>query len=657
MKQFVFLVVALVGVSLIAGCSLFSRPAPTPLPAPPVGVQTEVAQTLTAVAPTAQGGTPIPPPVTDVVPTQVAVATATPIIVIPTPAPGQPTPTGEGNPPTIQLLAPSQGLQLTVNQTVNVVALVADDAGVRLVEFYADNVLQNSQSPNNPTTYQAVFPWSSAQIGQHTLFLVAYDINNNPSSPATVTVTVNANTSAPTVSILSPASPQNVGLGAQLQIQTAASDEAGVTQLQLLVDNQPYNQVNSQNPSGQNPFAATFIYAANNPGTHTILIRALDSAGNIGNSAPLTINVADNNPPAVSVNYSRYNVRQNEQVTVFTNATDASGIQRVELWADGGLYNVYNSPNPPAQTSLAIQQIWAATAPGNHTLFVRVFDVNNQSTSSPATNIFVRTPDQPTPTLTPFIPTATPRPTRTPPPVVLPPNCQMEQPNTNFRVEEPNSVPIQWVCDAAGGITQIQVYGQYSGTMATQIYQEQGNGGNQQRGRFDWQPPSPGVMDVFVIATDHYGQRGESPHIPGVVEHQRPPTIVPPPFEPTIVPPPFEPTRVPDRVNLAGRWRGSVDDGFFTIELQARIGCSETQCAYGGTFEDHRGGDNVRGEINGQFDGSNLTLSVQGAQPGDVTWNFEGQVTAGGSEIVGNWSQARAGIPSLQRGTVSFNRD
>lgn len=653
MKHILLLPVLVLSASLFAGCSLFSNPtpaAPTQLPPPPVGIQTQVAQTLTAVAPTpAGGGTPIPPPATQV-------AVSTPTLIIPTLSPNLPTPTpgGETNPPTVQLLAPTQGIQLSVGQAINVVALTSDDAGIRLVEFYADNVLQNTQTPNNPTTYQAVFPWSSAQIGPHTLFVVAYDVDNNASAPATVSVTVNADTTGPQVTILTPPSPQNVELGSQLQIQTAATDAAGVTQLQMLVDNKPYNQVNSQNPAGQSPFAATFIYAANFAGTHTILMRAVDAAGNIGNSNALTVNVSDNTPPAVTTNYSRFNVRQNEQVTVYTNASDESGIQRVELWADGGLYNVYNSPNPPAQTSLAIQQIWASNTPGNHTLFVRVFDVSNQSTTTPATTIFVRSPQQPTPTFTPFVPTVTPYPTRTPPPIVLPPNCQMEQPNTNFRVEEPNAIPIRWNCTAPGGMSYIQVYAQYSGTMATQIYQEQGNGGNQQNGSFDWVAPSPGVLEIFVTATDRVGQHGESPHIPGVVEHQRPPTIVPPPFNPTLVPPPFNPTLPPERPTLAGRWRGDVDGGAFLLTLEARIGCSETQCAYGGTFQDQRNGDDIRGEINGQFDGSTLTLSVQGAQPGDVTWNFEGQFD--GSVIQGNWSESRVGIPSLQRGPVTFVR-
>lgn len=634
----------LVAAIFFAGCSLFNNPTPAPpneLPTPLPALETEVAGTLTAVAPTAQGGTPIPPP------TQIAAATATMAPIQPTLAPPLPTPTpggGEINPPSVQLLAPTQGAQLASGQAINVVALVSDDAGIRLVEFYADNVLYNTQAPpNNPTTYQAVFPWSGLRAGQHTLFLVAYDVYNNPSQPATVTVNVTSNTTAPQVQILSPASPQNVSLGAQVNIQVAATDEAGVTQLQMFVDNQLYNQVHSQNPNGQTPFAATFVYAANSPGAHTIVMRAVDSAGNVGNSNPLTINVNDNNPPAVTVNFSRLNVRVNEQVTVYTNAADASGIQRVELWADGGLYNVYNSPNPPAQTSLAIQQIWASNVPGNHTLFVRVFDTQNQSTTSPATTVFVRTPEQPTWTPTPFFPTRTPYPTRTPPPYIPPPNCQIESPNTNFRVELPNFVRIRWTCDAQGGVAQMQVFYQYSGVMATLATEIPGDGQPRQGGEYDWTPPSPGVVSVFVVAFDRLNQRGQSPNIPGVVEHERPPTFPPPP------------TREPEEPTIAGRWSGAIDNGAFIINLEPRIGCSQTQCAYGGSFEDTR--DNVRGELDGQFDGTNLSLNAQGAQPGDVTWNFEGQVTAGGAEIVGQWSQARANVPSLQRGMVTFRRE
>lgn len=630
------------------GCSMLNNPTPavpSAIPGVPTQIQTEVAQTLTAVAANMPSTpTSVPPPTQPAANTPTAVPPQ-PTEIAPPTASVLPTPSGEANPPTVQLLAPPDGAQVTRSQNIAVIALAADDTGINRVEFYADNVLYSSQStPNAPTTYQAGFTWSSVQAGPHTLVVIAFDESNNASAPAAATVTVVANTTAPQVTILAPPSPQNLSLGAQLTVQGVANDEAGISQLQLLVDTQIYSRALAPAPQGQNPFSANFVYAADTPGTHILTLRAIDLSGNDATSTPLTVNVADNTPPNVAVNYSRLNARVNEQVIVYTNAADAAGIQRVELWADGMLYNVYNSPNPPAQTSLALQQAWASNIPGNHTLYVRVVDANNLSTSTPATNIFVRQPSEPTPTLTPYFPTLTPYPTQTPPPVVPPPDCQLQEPSTNFRVELPNPVTIRWTCYAPGAITLMQVYYQYSGTMSTLATAQQGNSGIRESGAFDWTPAAPGVVEVFVVAYDRLGQRGESPHIPGVVEPQRPPTIAPPP------------TAAPEQ-GIAGRWRGDVDGGYFVIELEPRIGCSEESCAWGGSFEDHRGDEVVRGELNGQLSGISLTLNVSGAQPGDVTWNFEGDLTANGQQLVGQWSEARAGMPSLQRGSVAFLRE
>jgi len=194
---------------LVSACSIFNPPntpaAPTNVPEAPSQIQTAVAATLTAIAP-AGGGTPVPPP------TQ-GNATAAPVTAQPTAAPNLPTPTpgGEGNPPTVQVVAPANGAQVTANQTITVVALAADDSGISRVELYADNVLFGSQdAPNQPTTFQATFPWSSGAVGQHILAVEAYDLSNNASAPATVTVNVVANTTPPQVSILAPASPQRV---------------------------------------------------------------------------------------------------------------------------------------------------------------------------------------------------------------------------------------------------------------------------------------------------------------------------------------------------------------------------------------------------------------------------------------------------------------
>lgn len=642
---------ALVALLILAsGCSIFQRPTPVPPPAtsipqPPPSALTEVAQTLTAIAVIVTPGaqTPIPAP------TQATVAPPP----TQTTAPGQPTPTPaptEDLPPTVQLVAPTANQQISAGQTLSVIALAADNAGIASVEFYADNVLYSTQTPpqgTNPTTFQATFPWSSNAVGNHSLYVIAYDTSGNVSSPAAVPVNIVADNSPPSVQILAPTTPQTLNPGAQLLIQVVATDESAVTQLQMLVDNQPYSQSNAPTPAGLNPFSATFTYAANTAGAHTILIRATDLAGNIGASQPLSVNVVDNQGPAVSTSYSSYSVVIGQPVYINTVATDSAGIQRIELWADGGLWNTYTSPNPPAQTSLSIQQNWSSGAPGNHTLFTKAYDTNGQVTTTPQTNILVVTPQQPTWTPQPPPPTRTPRPTWTPTnPPPPPTNIEMRSPGTNFQDHLPDPIHIVVDFHNDAGLRTLEVYVQYSGTMATPIHVEDANGARDRHVEFEYTPPSAGVIAIFATAVDVYGQRAEGPHIPGVVHEY--------------VPPPIIPTRTPERPqrpNIDGGWRGEINNGFFALALQPRIGCSETSCSYGGTFEDKRGEESVRGDIaSGQYDGSHLSLRVEGAQPGDVTWTFEGEVTANGGEIVGEWTESRAGIPSLQRGSVSFRR-
>lgn len=655
---------SLVLAALTTGCGLFDRPTPSPptqIPAPPPAVLTQVAATLTAAAPTAPIVSTAIPPATQVLPTEVAIITATPLTAQPTPS-AAPT---EVNPPTVQLLSPPPNSEVTAGQAVSVVALAVDDSGISRVELFADNAMYSVQSPpagTSPTTFQAIFTWSSNAVGQHSLFVLAYDPYGNASAPAVAAVTIVQNNTPPQVAILAPPSPQNVNLGSQLQVRVVANGNLNIVQMQMLVDNQPYTQANAPTPAGINPFSATFIYAANVPGTHTITYRAVDTAGNIGVSGALTVNASDNTPPSVNASYSRFNIRQNEQVVVTTVAADSAGLQRVELWADNALYTLYNVPNPRAQTSIRLQQYWTSGAPGNHNLFVRVFDVNGQSSTTPATNIVVRQPDQPTWTPTPYIPPPTRYPTMTPTePLPPPPGANLLAPGLGCNAEIPNPLRVAAEFHSDAGLRTIEVWAQYERLMAQPIKVEDANGQRDHRIEFDWVPQAPGVVGIFATANDIFGQRGESLHIGCTVYEPRPPTIPPPPtFEPppTIPPPPtFEPpTREPERPSIAGRWRGEVDNGFFIIELESRIGCSEFSCAWGGTFEDHRGGELVRGGLNGQLNGDSLSLNVEGAQPGDVTWSFNGSVTAGGQEIVGEWTESRAGLGSLQRGSVAFRR-
>lgn len=108
---------------------------------------------------------------------------------------------------------------------------------------------------------------------------------------------------------------------------------------------------------------------------------------------------------------------------------------------------------------------------------------------------------------------------------------------------------------------------------------------------------------------------------------------------------------------ISGTWRGYINGGVFIINLVPTIGCTQTYCTYSGTWNEQRNGQNIFGNISrGTFDGVNLSLSVVNAQPGNVNWTFNGQATNNNQNLVGNWTESRSGIPSLEQGTVAFQR-
>lgn len=68
---------------------------------------------------------------------------------------------------------------------------------------------------------------------------------------------------------------------------------------------------------------------------------------------------------------------EGETVSVQSNATDANGVMRVELYVDGQLANTKLAGNPQGESQFSVTQEWVATTPGAHTLVVRAFNTAN----------------------------------------------------------------------------------------------------------------------------------------------------------------------------------------------------------------------------------------------------------------------------------------
>ena len=111
----------------------------------------------------------------------------------------------------------------------------------------------------------------------------------------TVTVPVPTDTTAPTVSITSPASGATVS--GSVALAATASDNVGVTRVEFYADG---TLVGTDVSS---PYVGTWNATTATPGSHTIQARAYDAAGNTTNSnVSVTVPVpTDTTAPTVSI--------------------------------------------------------------------------------------------------------------------------------------------------------------------------------------------------------------------------------------------------------------------------------------------------------------------------------------------------------------------
>ena len=183
-------------------------------------------------------------------------------------------------PPSAQISAPGEGSIVSDVVTINIVA--ADDVGITKVECYMDGVLAgtNSASP-------AAFTWNTAAYanGVYSLQARAYDAAGNMGSSAFVTVTVHnivPDGIAPTVAITSPTAGSTLA-GKKKDVSVTATDNVGVTRVDLLVDGKFYATSSSSSP------VFAWMIGKLTRGSHFLQAVAYDAAGNSTRSAAVTV--------------------------------------------------------------------------------------------------------------------------------------------------------------------------------------------------------------------------------------------------------------------------------------------------------------------------------------------------------------------------------
>src|SRR5207248_1507089 len=133
-------------------------------------------------------------------------------------------------PPSVSITSPANGA--TVSSNVNVSANAADNVGVVCVQFQL--VGSNLGAEVTAAPYAVSWDTMAATNASHALTAVARDAAGNRTTSAAVTVTVFNDTTAPSVSIASPANGATVS--GSVNVSANAADNVGVVGVQFKLD-------------------------------------------------------------------------------------------------------------------------------------------------------------------------------------------------------------------------------------------------------------------------------------------------------------------------------------------------------------------------------------------------------------------------------------
>jgi subtilisin family serine protease len=285
-------------------------------------------------------------------------------------------------PPTAALTSPAAGATLTKTVTLN--ATASDNFGVTQVEFYDGSTLLATD-----TTEPYSFSWDTrtAVNGAHALTVRAYDAAGFMGTSAAVNVTVNNDTTPPTVAFTAPAA--GATLTGSYTLTATASDNVGVTRVELWEGTTRIN-LDSTAPYS---FLWNTRQAAN--GSHTLTLKAFDLAGNEGSVDRIVVTDNDFTAPTVSLTAPTEGATLTGTVTFTANASDDKAVSKVAFFI--GTTQIGTDTTAPYTLSVNTR----AYTNGAKVISAKAYDAVNNIGSSNSVNVtFDNDLTAPTTTLT-----------------------------------------------------------------------------------------------------------------------------------------------------------------------------------------------------------------------------------------------------------------
>ena len=231
-------------------------------------------------------------------------------------------------PPTVSMTAPANGATVTGN-TVSVSASASDNVAVTSVQFKLDGA--NLGAADTASPYTLTWDSTTAANGSHVLTAVASDGAGNTATATSVTVTVNNDTTAPSVAVTAPAAGSTVS--ATANVSADASDNVGVAGVQFKLDG-----ANLGAEVTAAPYTVSWNTTTSANGSHSLTAVARDAAGNTTTSSAVAVTVSnvDATAPTVAVTAPANGATvAGSSVAVSATASDNIAVVGVQFQLDG----------------------------------------------------------------------------------------------------------------------------------------------------------------------------------------------------------------------------------------------------------------------------------------------------------------------------------
>ena len=255
-----------------------------------------------------------------------------------------------------------------------------------IANVHLDGVLVATIDAYSPTemTQAVLYTVNGLPNGTHTIAIEVTRTKNDAANDFYVIVDAfdvtgpggTPDTTAPSVSLTSPA--QGANLSGSVTLAAAASDNVAVANVQFFVDGAPFGGEDTAAP-----YEIAWNTATVSDGSHTVMARARDAAGNTQTSAIVNVTVsnADATPPTVAITSPGSGATVFGVASIMANASDNTTVAGVQFFVD-------DVPLGAEDTSAPYSVNWdtAGVANGSHALTARARDgAGNTTTSSTVT--------------------------------------------------------------------------------------------------------------------------------------------------------------------------------------------------------------------------------------------------------------------------------